>query len=108
MGTYFQVHVVVDRRTTVFVGCDIKSLSSLLAMGYSHFLANGPLHMATYFIRIKKGAALVAWWFSAAFSPGCDPGDLGSSPALGSLHGACFSLCLCLCLSVSFMNEWIK
>uniref|UniRef100_A0A8C0JNL8 Dynein axonemal assembly factor 9 n=1 Tax=Canis lupus dingo TaxID=286419 RepID=A0A8C0JNL8_CANLU len=28
-------------------------------------------------------------------SPGSDPGDLGSSPASGFLHGACFSLCLC-------------
>ena len=41
-------------------------------------------------------AAWVAQQFSAAFSPGCDPGDLGSSPTLSSLHGACFSLCLCL------------
>ena len=32
-----------------------------------------------------------------AFGPGYDPGVLGSSPALGSLHGACFSLCLSLC-----------
>ncbi|XP_072610436.1 monocarboxylate transporter 5 isoform X1 [Vulpes vulpes] len=49
-------------------------------------------------------AAPVAQRFSTAFSPGCDdPGDLGSvlSPALGSLHGACFSLFLCLCLSLS-------
>ena len=40
------------------------------------------------------GAALVAQRFSAACSPGCDPGDLGSSPTSGSLHGVCFSLCL--------------
>ena len=46
-------------------------------------------------------AALVAQRFSAAFGPGCDNGDPGSSPASGSLHGACFSLCLCLCLSLS-------
>ena len=32
---------------------------------------------------------------------GRDPGDLGSSPTLSSLHGACFSLCLRLCLSAS-------
>ena len=32
---------------------------------------------------------------SAAFGPGCDPGVQESSPASGSLHGACFSLCLC-------------
>ena len=47
------------------------------------------------------GAARVAQWFSTAFNPGPDPGDLGSSPTSGSLHGACFSLCLCLCLSLS-------
>ncbi|CAK7310959.1 hypothetical protein VULLAG_LOCUS15774 [Vulpes lagopus] len=29
------------------------------------------------------------------------PGVLGSSPTSGSLHGACFFLCLCLCLSLS-------
>ena len=46
-------------------------------------------------------AAWVAQQFSAAFNPGRDPGDLGSSPASGSLHGACFSLYLCLCLSLS-------
>ena len=38
--------------------------------------------------------------FSATFGPECDPGDPGSSPTSGSLHGACFSLCLCLCLSL--------
>ena len=46
-------------------------------------------------------------WFrgwASAFGPGCDPGVLGSSPTSGSLHGACFSLCLgpgllSLCLS---------
>ena len=34
-------------------------------------------------------------WLSGlvpAFSPGRDPGGPGSSPTLGSLHGACFSL----------------
>ena len=33
----------------------------------------------------------------------CDPEVPGWSPTLGSLHGACFSLCLCLC--VSLMNK---
>ena len=33
--------------------------------------------------------------------PGRDPGDPGWSLMSGSLHGACFSLCLCLCLSPS-------
>ena len=31
-------------------------------------------------------AALVAQQFSAVFGPGCDPGDQGLSPMLGSLH----------------------
>uniref|UniRef100_A0A8I3PVD7 Leucine, glutamate and lysine rich 1 n=2 Tax=Canis lupus familiaris TaxID=9615 RepID=A0A8I3PVD7_CANLF len=42
-------------------------------------------------------------WLSgraSAFRPGHGPGVLGSSPALGSLHGACFSFCLCLCFSL--------
>ena len=33
---------------------------------------------------------------------------LGSTPALGSLHRACFSLCLCLCLSQCLVNKYIK
>ena len=51
--------------------------------------------------KLSSRAAWVAQRFSAAFSPGCDPGDLGLGPTLGSLHGACFPLCLCLCLSFS-------
>ena len=38
-------------------------------------------------------------WLSnsaSAFSLGRDPGVPGWSPTSGSLHGACFSLCLCL------------
>ena len=46
------------------------------------------------------GAARMAQPFSAACSPGRDPGVPGSSPTLGSLHGLCFSLCLCLCFSL--------
>ena len=47
------------------------------------------------------GDPWVAQWFSAAYSPGRDPEDPGSSSTSGSLHGACFSLCLCLCHSLS-------
>ncbi|CAD7688452.1 unnamed protein product [Nyctereutes procyonoides] len=58
---------------------------------------------------LKSRAAWVAQQFSAAFGPGPVPGDLGSGPMLGSLHGACFSLCLCLCaplsLSLSLINK---
>ena len=53
------------------------------------------------------GQPRVAQQFSTTFNPGRDLGDPGSSPTLGSQHGACFSLCLCLCLSfsVSLMNK---
>ena len=51
-------------------------------------------------------AAPVAQQFSAAYSPGRDPGDLGSSPVSGSLHGICFSLCLCLCPSLSLLSVY--
>ena len=44
--------------------------------------------------------APVVQLFSAACSPGPDPGVPGLSPKSGSLHGACFSLCLCLSFSV--------
>ena len=54
---------------------------------------------------LKRRAARVAQWFGATFGPGRDPGDLGSSPTSGFLHGACFSLCLCLCLSFRVSHE---
>ena len=45
-----------------------------------------------------------------AYLPSAQGMILRLSPALGSLHGACFSLCLCLCLSpspcVSLMNKF--
>ena len=46
-------------------------------------------------------------WLSGlapAFCPGCDPGVPEWSPTSGSLHEACFSLCLCsafVCVCVS-------
>ena len=52
----------------------------------------------------KKTTLGIPGWPSGlvpAFGPGRDPGDLGLNPTSGSLHGACFSLCLCLCLSLS-------
>ena len=50
-------------------------------------------------------------WFSgwaSAFGSVRDPGVLGSSPALGSLWGACFSLCRCLCPSLCVSHEKIN
>ena len=55
-----------------------------------------------------KGGYLGAQQFSAAFSPGPDPGDQGSSPTSGSVHGAYFSHCLCLCISVCVCLSWIN
>ena len=43
-------------------------------------------------IKNNNRAVPVAQWFSAAFSPGRDPGDLGLSPTSGSLQGAGLSL----------------
>ena len=49
-------------------------------------------------------AARVAQRFSTAFSQGLVLESRGSSPTSGSLHGACFSLCLCFCLSLSCLS----
>ena len=46
----------------------------------------------------------VAHWLSVYLQLRRDPRVLGSSPASGSLQGACY-LCLCLSLSVSLMNK---
>ena len=56
-------------------------------------------------IKHGKWAAQVAQWFSTAFSPGCDPGDPGWSPTLGSLQGACFSSA-CVSSSHSFCASY--
>ena len=65
-------------------------------------LAAGAGAAPEHFIKTGGGGdPWVAQRFSAASSPGCDLGVMGSSPTSGSLHGACFSLCLCLCLSLS-------
>ena len=47
----------------------------------------------------KNQAALGAQWFSAAFGPGPNPGDLGWSPTSGmepASPSACVSASLCL------------
>ena len=50
-------------------------------------------------------AARVAQQFSATFSPGPDPGDPGSIPMSGSLHGACLTLPVSLPLSLCVSHE---
>ena len=82
--------------------CIVPSLSACVSvsLSVSHEKINKILKKKN-----KNWAAPVTQWFSAVFSPGRDPGDVGSSPASGSLHGACFSLCLCLCLSLCVFHE---
>ena len=48
-----------------------------------------------------RGGSAVA----SAFGSGRDPRVQGSSPASGSLQGACFSVCLCLCPSLCVSHE---
>ena len=62
------------------------------------------------FKKIKNRAAWVAPRFSAAFSPRRGPGDLGSSPMSGLMHGAWLlplpvSLPLSLSLCFSLINK---
>ena len=69
-----------------------------------------PVRACLLVYKVKRQDPWVAQRFSTAFSPGPDPGDPGSSPTSGSLHGACFSLScvsasLSLSLSVSLMNK---
>ena len=49
----------------------------------------------------KNRAARVAQRLSAAFSLRRDPGDLGSSPTSGSVHGTCVSASFSLSVCVS-------
>ena len=52
---------------------------------------------------VRQPGGSVIW---CRLPPGRDLGDPGSSPMSGSLHGACFSLCLLsLCLSLSLMSK---
>ena len=59
-------------------------------------------------LKTDSGAALVTQWFSTTFGLGCDPGDLGLSPASGSLHRACFSPSACVSACLSVMNKIFK
>ena len=75
-----------------------------LAAGWAPRLRRGQLSLvdceqgrASFWAKTHNiGNSWEAQQFSAAFGPGCDPRVPGSSPASGSLRGACFSLCLCL------------
>ena len=53
----------------------------------------------------RKGGTWGLGGWTPALGLGRDPGELGRSPAPGSLRGACFSPCLCLCLSLCVSHE---
>ena len=79
----------------------LKQPQRLMSLYYLVYYLNLKVYKYQNNKKIWTRAAQVAQQFSADFSTGCDPGDPGSSPTWGSLHGAGFSLCLCLCLSLS-------
>ena len=80
----------------------VELLRKLTSYGSHHSILNN-----------SYWAAQVAQRFSAAFNPGRDPGDPGSSPTSGSLHGACFLLLpgsplpVFLPQSLRFINTYI-
>ena len=77
-----------------------NSLLDVIRLQWNHWVDLNP----AWLLPLSKEeiwAARVAQWFNTVFSLGHDPGDPGWSPTSGSLHGACFSLCLYLCLSLS-------
>ncbi|CAK7312667.1 hypothetical protein VULLAG_LOCUS16960 [Vulpes lagopus] len=63
------------------------------------------LETAWYKSKLVRG---ISGWLSGlapAFGPGGRSWSPGIESCVGSLHGACFSLCLCLCLSLSIMKK---
>ena len=67
---------------------------------YKVYLLNLPLSLkGKDNFKIEKEREGIPGWLSGLvpdFSSGRGPGVLGWSPTSGSLHGACFSLCLSL------------
>ena len=91
-----------------FKGIDFKhSLKKVFGEGEYTFLYKGKLCCQCGkkpLIYRNLSVSGIRGWFSGlapAFSPGHNPGVLGSIPTCGSLHGACSCLCLCLCLPFS-------
>ena len=85
-----KANVNIDLRITPYI--QVKELLHTGSMEHNVTMINYKTH---------ERAAWVAQRFGAAFGPGPDPGDPGSSPMSGFLHGACVSLFLCLCFSLS-------
>ena len=73
--------------TKIFFSCLVKFATTMNIIGNSMDQPNIFSHVRGMPGRLSGGAS--------AFGPGHDPGVLGSSPASGLPHGACFSLCLC-------------
>uniref|UniRef100_A0A8P0PN94 Bax inhibitor 1 n=1 Tax=Canis lupus familiaris TaxID=9615 RepID=A0A8P0PN94_CANLF len=99
------------RRSYLFLGGKCGLENSLCFSQNSHWNSSYLPASCACWVEIERlRAARVAQRFSATFSPGCDPGDPGSSRTSGSLRGACFSLCLVsaslsLSLSLSLMKK---
>ena len=75
-------------------------------MDNQHFLIDDGASCQMQVENLNEGIPGWLRGLAPAFSPGCDPGDPGLSPATGSLHGACLSpvcvsasLALSLCVS---------
>ena len=104
--THGNSHMDVPRSQKVAVtqmsisGWMLKQIWNVHTVEYYSALRNEVL-MHTTRMKSLCRAARVAQWFSTAFSPGHDPGDLGSSPTSGSLHG---DFILVVCISTSFLK----
>ena len=94
------LHLRSDRRG-LCATCSVTELS--FAPGFTHLFI---LNLFRNVILQEAPGWLNGW--ASAFDSNRDPGVLGSSPALYSPWGACFSLWLCLCLSLSLYLSWIN
>ena len=84
--------VSISKRETQCKCSSVEKCSNQTAVMYQNILQ--PVK------RTKQGQPGWLSGLELPFGSGPDPGDPGLSPASGSLHGACFILCLCLCLSL--------
>lgn len=91
------------------VSCHGLNMSSCVLLKFSHHVPKQKPSGIWYSMKYSKlGDPWVAQCWAPALGPGCDPGAPGSSPMLGSVYGACFSLGLCLCTSLSLSLSWVN
>ena len=101
INIYIQVFFLYKFFKCIYFHFSQLDLRSGIARLHDNFIFNFLKKMSNCF------PAGIPGWFSGlapAFGPGHDPGVLGRSPASGSLHGACFSLC-CVSASLSVSHE---